>query len=103
MISALLANGIVWGLSTYFFRPSEVPVVLRSNVYLGYDLSSLSDWRHPYGVPAIAILFFVINSFVSFLFFRQPDRFAAYCILFGGLLVQCAALIAIISIVLANT
>jgi len=102
ILVAFLANAAAWGLIAYFIRPSEVPILLRYNVYLGFDLNYVVSWKEAYVIPAAAALFLFVNIFMAFLFFRRPDRFASHIVLLGGICVQFAAIIAAVAVVLVN-
>lgn len=93
----------IWILLFFFIRPSEIPILLRYNIYLGLDLTYVVSWYEAYGIPLFALFLLFVNAFFSFFFFRKTDYFASYIILLGGLFIQIIALISVIAIVLINT
>lgn len=102
ILSSLFLNVMIWGMLLYFIRPSDIPILLRYNVYLGFDLNSLVSWYYAFYIPLAGSILFLINGMVSFLFFRRGDFFASYIILFGGVFIQISAMISAIAIILVN-
>jgi len=101
-LACLAVNILAWGGLAWFIRPSEVPILLRYNIYLGFDLNYVVEWKHAYRLPAVALGFLFINAIVAFALYRQQDRFGAYIVLFGSLSVQLAMVISLIAIILVN-
>lgn len=101
-LSSLFINGVIWAILLYFLQPSEIPILLRYNVYLGFDLHSLVPWHYALSIPLAGLILLLVNVLVSFLFFRKKDFFASYIILFGGVLVQASAIVSVVAIVLVN-
>lgn len=101
-LACLISNLLAWGLLAWFIHPSEVPILLRYNVYLGFDLNYVVQWMYAYRLPAVALGFFVINLLVAFLLYRREDRFGSYIVLFGTLCVQLSMIISVIAIILVN-
>jgi len=102
LLSSIFLHISIWGMLLYFIRPSEIPILLRYNVYLGLDLHSLVPWYHALYIPLASLILLLINSMISFLFFRRGDLFASYIILFGGGFIQISAMISAIAIILVN-
>jgi hypothetical protein len=92
-----------WVLLVLYIRPSELPILLRYNVYLGPDLNYVVPWYEAYGIALVAGIFFLINTVLSSFFFRKHDRFACFIFLFGGLSIQAALLVAVCSLIIVNT
>ncbi len=100
---SFLVHSVLWGLLLYFVRPSEIPILLRYNVYLGLDLTYVVSWYEAYGIPLLGGIFLFLNVFFSFFFFRRGDYFASYIVLLGGIFIQITALISVIAVILINT
>ncbi len=100
---SFVVHSLIWILLLYFIRPSEIPILLRYNVYLGLDLTYVVSWYEAYGIPLFALFLLFINVFLAFSFFRKKDYFASYILLLGGIFIQVTALISVIAIVLINT
>lgn len=101
-LSACVVLLLSWGVLVWFVRPSEVPILLRYNVYLNFDLQSLVPWYKAFGIPLMALIFLLVNAIISFLLFRKGDVWASYILLVGGFCVQLAAFVSVIAIVLVN-
>ncbi len=99
---AFLLHIILWAGCTWFFHKEGVPVALRFNVYLGVDPTSISPWYSPYEIPVAAFIFLVMQMILAWRFFREKDRIMAHLMVLCGGMVQIAALIALVSVILGN-
>jgi hypothetical protein len=97
-----LLHLFLWGVCFWFFWGEKELVVLRFNVYLGIDPTSISPWYTPYRIPIMATLALVIQIYLAWKFFREKDRVMAHLMLFCGGIVQIAGLIALVSVILGN-
>ncbi|QQS60931.1 MAG: hypothetical protein IPN70_03505 [Candidatus Moraniibacteriota bacterium] len=102
VLFAFIANGISWILLILFIEPSEAPIFLRYNIYLGSDLSYVVPWYESYRILLFSFIFFLLNCIIAFLFFRKTDRFTSHTILLGNIFVQLFVVISVIAIVLVN-
>lgn len=88
------------GLIAYFIRPNEMPVVLHYNVYFGVDL--LGVWWQVYALPALAIFFLALHTFLAWRFYERTERIACYLMLLSAGLLAVGILVASVSVVFIN-
>lgn len=101
-VVSILLNFSLWGICAWFFQKSEASILLRFNVYLGEDPTSMGVWYAPYEIAGMAGIFLIIQMIFSWKFFQRKDRVMAHLMIFGGGVLQVSALIALVSIVLGN-
>lgn len=97
---AFLMNVATWLVLLFAVSPKRGTVILHYNVYLGVDMVG------PYGqvflVPAIGLLFLVVNGFLAAFLYNSWERIAAYMLLLAGTMIEFGVLIASISVALVN-
>lgn len=101
-VGAIVLNAAMWVAAAVFFPPSDDPIVLYYNVFLGIDPSRVGSWQMPYAIPGIGLFCIVVQSVFAWYFFHQKDRVVADILLFSTVLLQCAGCIALAAIVLIN-
>lgn len=99
---SLLLHFVLWGMCIGFFQGDGGLVTLRFNIYLGSDPASIGPWYTPYQIPLGAGIFLVAHLIGAWFFFKRRDRIMAHLIVFSGIIIQIAALIALVSIILKN-
>jgi hypothetical protein len=85
----------------YFTRPSKGLSVLHYNVYFGVDL--LGAWWQVFLLPGVSLLFVLANLVLAErLYTVKRERFAAYLLLLGSVLLFLAVLFGCLSLVFIN-
>lgn len=101
LTGALLLNLANWTLLVIFIRPVDFSIILHYNVYFGVDL--IGDWRQTYLLPAMGLVFWAVNLFLSYRFYnKQKERIASYILLLASLMIQMGLIIASIGIAMIN-
>lgn len=83
-------------------RPSGYDVILHYNAFFGVSDEMLGPWTRAYHPVWIGAAVLVINSILAFLAYRGRERIAAYILLLGAFLAQCAILITAVAVALVN-
>jgi len=99
-ISATVLNGALWALVYFFIGTGEETVVLRYNVYFGIDLTGRAS--QAFLVPFLASALLLTHGLLAFIFFRNHESFLSLLLLLSAFLVQIAAAIAVLALVLVN-
>lgn len=100
LIATFFLAAANWAALIIFIRPVDLPIVLHYNVFFGVDL--IGDWWQVFSLPAISDIFFIINTILAFVFFKQKERIASYLFLLASLFVQFGIAVASASIILMN-
>lgn len=100
LAGAFFLNVAIWILLAIFIRPVDFKIIFHYNVYFGVDL--IGDWWQPYILPAMGLVFLVVNLGLAFRFYQQRERIAAYILLLASLMIQVGLLIASAAIVVIN-
>lgn len=100
LIGMLFLNIASWIMLFIFVKPNDLPIVLHYNVYFGVDV--IGDWRQVFLLPAIGLVFMIINGMLSYALYARRERIAAYVFLLTALLVQISVVIASASISMVN-
>lgn len=95
--AANLAN---WAALKIFIQPVDLPIILHYNVYFGVDM--LGDWKNLFLLPAVGLILFFINFFLSFYFYRRKERIASYLLLIATLMIQLSLIVASVSAIIIN-
>ncbi len=70
IIAALIVNLLNWALLAYKLEPSDLPIFLHYNIYLGIDRTG--PWYYLYLMPLSGSLILLTNFFIAtFLFYRD--------------------------------
>ena len=70
MLVALIVNVLNWALLVYKLEPSDLPIFLHYNIYLGID--RIGTWYFLYLMPLSGTVIFLTNLFIAmFLFYRE--------------------------------
>ncbi len=99
-IAIVLINASVVILFVFYIQPSELPLRLQYNVFFGTSLHA--PWWNVYMLPAMSLVFFIIDLVVGHILYRAQERIAAYIALLGALFASIALFIAALSIILNN-
>ena len=99
LVLALLANIAMWLTVLFVIQPTDQPVILHYNVYFGID--SIGDWRNIYFMPALALLFLLVNIVLS-RFFYYKERLASYLFALMALVIQLLMAVGLGSVILIN-
>ncbi len=86
----------------YFVRPTEYPLILRYSVFFGMESDSLGPWYRIYYFPAFGAATFLLNTVLAYFSYHYRERIAAYILLLGAFLVQCAVAVSVSAIILIN-
>jgi hypothetical protein len=100
LIATIFLNVANWISLAVFIRPVDLPIVLHYNVFFGVDL--IGDWWQVFLLPGVSDIFFIINTFMAFFFFKQKERIASYLFLLASLFIQFGIVVASASIILMN-
>lgn len=100
IILGLAVNAINWILLKIFIKPVDFPIVLHYNVYFGVDM--IGNYRLVFLLPAIGLVLFLINFFLSRHFYGHKERIASYLLLMAALMVELCLFVASLSIIIIN-
>ncbi|MFA5926430.1 MAG: hypothetical protein WC831_05925 [Parcubacteria group bacterium] len=99
LVLAVIANAAIWAALYFTVEATDRPIILHYNIYFGVD--SIGDWRNVYVMPALALVIFFINLFLS-RFFYYKERLASHLFAAMAFLVQLLMAIGVASIILIN-
>lgn len=99
--AGLAIQVVIFGLTTFFIRPSADPFILRYNVFFGVDL--LGTWWQAYLIPGINLVFFFGNLALAALLARRSSYLAAVILVYGALLIALSETIAMAAIIAINS
>jgi hypothetical protein len=111
----LLGAFLLW----YQIKPTDSAVILHYNSFLGIDIIDFDledDYYKLFGVSAVGLIICLANFILSFLIFKQVNRFleeernqeaaerqmGGYLLLISSILVQLGILIYILAIIRVN-
>jgi hypothetical protein len=97
--SAALLNIIHWALIYFKLGRANGSILLHYNVVYGPDF--VDQARYSYFIPLTAFGLFVINIFVSRIFYRK-EKLAAYFLNFSSIAIQLVFLAASVILILIN-
>lgn len=100
LILSFTVNLIDWLILRIWVKPVEFSIILHYNVYFGVD--SIGNYHQAYVLPAIGLILFLINFFLSLYFYRQKERIASYILLMAMLMIQLSLIVASTSVILIN-
>ncbi|MDD3607276.1 MAG: hypothetical protein PHQ20_00540 [Candidatus Moranbacteria bacterium] len=112
----LLGAFLLW----YRIKPTDSAVILHYNSFLGIDIIDFDlrdDYYKLFGVSAVGLIICLTNFILSFLVFKQADRFldeerkqeaaerqmSGYLLLISSILVQMGILVYILAIIRVNS
>lgn len=95
-----VANLANWAALNIFIQPVDLPIILHYNVYFGVDM--LGDWKNLFLLPAVGLILFFINFFLSLYFYRRKERIASYLLLIATLMIQLSLIVASASAIIIN-
>lgn len=101
LIGTIFLLVVGWSLLAIFIRPIDLPIVLHYNVYLGVDI--VGEWWQVYFLPIIADVFFLVNTFLAYVFYQKKERLAAYIFLLASFFVGAGTLISLASLIMINS
>ncbi|MDD5083764.1 MAG: hypothetical protein PHT88_02385 [Candidatus Moranbacteria bacterium] len=101
---SLLTSGILQiigaVLLAIFVRSQQSIVILHYNVYFGVDL--IGEWGQVFMIPAIVLVFVIINTLLAQWFYGQQERIASYVLLLTSILISLGSVFACASIAFIN-
>ncbi len=97
---SLVLNGFSWCILFFFFSSTRDRVVLHYNVYLGVDIVGVP--HQVFWVPAVGLLFWLVNTSLAYFLYRHLERIAAYLLLLVNFMLGIGVIIASISLSLVN-
>lgn len=100
LIATSFIAALNWAALIVFIQPVDLPIVLHYNVFFGVDL--IGNWKEVYFLPIISDIFFIINTILAYIFYKEKERIAAYLFLLASLFVQFGIAVAAASIILMN-
>ena len=98
-MTALAINVLTWALLAYKLKPSDLPIFLHYNIYLGIDRTGA--WYMLYLMPFSGSVIWIINTVISMLVFYR-ERVIAILITGMTLSVQIVLMAASVLILLKN-
>tara|TARA_Y100000031_G_C8180467_1_gene366205 strand:+ start:458 stop:814 length:357 start_codon:yes stop_codon:yes gene_type:complete len=66
---ALLLDVFIWAYLAWFIRPTDELLVLHYTIHFGVDY--IGKWSEVFVVPLIGLLFLLVNSALSWWFYRR--------------------------------
>lgn len=100
LLFVIVANLANWAALKIFIQPVDLPIILHYNVYFGVDM--LGDWKNLFLLPAIGLILFLINFFLSLYFYKRKERIASYLLLIAALMIQLSLIIASVGVIIIN-
>jgi hypothetical protein len=97
---SLVLNAAAWLVLLLLVSSSRDRVILHYNVYLGVDI--VGARYQVYWVPAVGLLFWLVNLVLARFLYAHQERIAAYLLLLVNVMLQFGIIIASISIDLVN-
>lgn len=94
------ANVANWAALKIFIQPVDLPIILHYNVYFGVDM--LGGWKNLFLLPAVGLILFLINFFLSLYFYKRKERIASYLLLMATLMIQLSLIVASVSVIIIN-
>lgn len=101
-VAAFVFHAGLWVLCIIFFPPSDTPVIVYYNAFLGVDMNRVGSWQVPYVIPILMLFFLLVESVFAWYFFHKKDRLIAHLLLFSAVLLQISGVVALTAIVLVN-
>ncbi len=95
-----MANLANWAALKIFVQPVDLPIILHYNVYFGVDM--LGGWKNLFLLPAVGLILFLINFFLSIHFYKRKERIASYLLLMATLMIQLSLIVASASVIIIN-
>lgn len=95
-----VANLANWAALKIFVQPVDLPIILHYNVYFGVDM--LGGWKNLFLLPAVGLILFLVNFFLSLYFYRRKERIASYLLLIATLIIQLSLIVASVSVIIIN-
>ncbi len=80
---------------------TDLPVIFHYNAFFGVDL--FGAWWQVYILPAVTLLFFVVNVLLARKFYELKERIASHILLFAALFAGIACLVASFAIAFVNS
>jgi len=100
IILSIVSNLANWIVLAIFIKPVDFPIILHYNVYFGVDM--LGNWKQVFTLPAVGIILFGVNIFLSMHFYANRERIASYLLLMATLMIQLSLLIAATGVIVIN-
>ena len=100
LLLSAIANIANWVALKIFVIPVDFPIILHYNIYFGVDV--LGNWKQVFLLPAIGLMLWFMNAFLSLYFYCYKERIAAYLLLIASLMIQLSLIVASISVILIN-
>lgn len=97
---SVIANIINWLIIFIFLRPATENIILHYNVYFGVDMTGKRE--SAYILPSVGLLIILINSLLSYFFYKNKEKIAGYILLISAFMVQLALIIAATSVIIIN-
>jgi len=99
IILAILANVGLWAALFWTVVPTDSPIILHYNIYLG--VAAIGNWKSLFYMPALAAVLLFMNLILS-RFFYYKERLASYLFAAAALVLQLLMAVGVISAILIN-
>ncbi len=80
--------------------PTDIPVVLRYNVYFGVSL--LGDWWQVYMLPVCGVILLGLHIFLAEHYYRMKERVASYLLLLASVFINASILVIAVALGMIN-
>jgi len=99
IVLALLANVSLWVALFRTVVPTDMPIILKYNIYFGVD--AVGNWKSLFFMPTLAVVLLFLNLVLS-RFFYYKERLVSYLFAGAALVLQLLMAVGVISAILIN-